>query len=132
MQPVSHPQPAIAGVELEVVKIMELWGEGEGKVVARVVIHHLQPNHAEPEPGGRNRTAHQDYSRTDRHLFSDNMFNRMGVSRCRSYGSSPLMVNFVYVLVNEAVVQEAVTVVEPDVMTDHGYQNIKESFGKGR
>ena len=62
MKPVGYSQPSIAGVELEAVKVMELWREGEGKVVARVVIHHLQPNHAEPEPGGRNGAAHQNDS----------------------------------------------------------------------
>ena len=60
MDPVCDPQPPIAGVELHMVEIMELRGEGEGEVVARVVVHHLQPDHAEPEPGGWNSTAHQD------------------------------------------------------------------------
>ena len=65
VDPVSDPQPPIASVELQMVEIVKLGREGKREVVARVVIHHLQPNHAEPEPGGRNRTAHQDYSRTD-------------------------------------------------------------------
>ena len=42
MQPVLDPEPAVAGVELEVVEVVELGGEGEGEVVAGVVIHHLE------------------------------------------------------------------------------------------
>ena len=47
---------------------MELRGEGEGEVVAGVVVHHLQAYQAEPEPGGGNSTAHQDYSVSNRNL----------------------------------------------------------------
>ena len=60
MDPVCDPQPPIAGVELHMVEIMELRGEGEGEVVAWVVVHHLQPDHAEPDSSGWNSTAHQD------------------------------------------------------------------------
>jgi len=42
VQPVLDPEPAVAGVELEVVEVVELRGEGEGEVVAGVVIHHLE------------------------------------------------------------------------------------------
>ena len=42
MQPVLDSEPAVAGVELEVVEVMELRGEGEREVVSGVVIHHLQ------------------------------------------------------------------------------------------
>ena len=42
MYPVLDPEPAVAGVELEVVEVMELGGEGEWEVVAGVVVHHLQ------------------------------------------------------------------------------------------
>ena len=51
MDPVCHAQPPIASVELQVVEVVELGGEGPGEVVAGVVVHHLQANHAEPEPG---------------------------------------------------------------------------------
>ena len=40
--PVLDPEPAVAGVELEVVEVVELGGEGEREVVAGVVVHHLQ------------------------------------------------------------------------------------------
>ena len=40
--PVLDAEPAVAGVELEVVEVVELGGEGEGEVVAGVVIHHLE------------------------------------------------------------------------------------------
>ena len=40
--PVLDPEPAVAGVELEVVEVVELGGEGEWEVVAGVVVHHLQ------------------------------------------------------------------------------------------
>ena len=36
--PVLHPEPSVAGVELEVVEVVELGGEGEREVV----VHHLQ------------------------------------------------------------------------------------------
>ena len=65
MDPVCDPQPPIAGVELHVVEIMELQGEGEGEVVARVVVHHLQRDHAEPEPGSWDSATHQDNSIAD-------------------------------------------------------------------
>ena len=42
MYPVLDPEPAVAGVELEVVEVVELGGEGEREVVAGVVVHHLQ------------------------------------------------------------------------------------------
>ena len=42
MYPVLDPEPAVAGVELEVVEVVELGGEGEWEVVAGVVVHHLQ------------------------------------------------------------------------------------------
>ena len=40
--PVLDAEPAVAGVELEVVEVVELGGEGEREVVAGVVVHHLQ------------------------------------------------------------------------------------------
>ena len=58
------------------------------------------------------------------------MLDRMGISRCRSYGSSKLMVYLVYVLVDQAVMEKAVPIVEPDVMTDDANQNIKKGGGK--
>ena len=42
MQPILNTEPAVAGVELEVVEVMELRGEGEREVVSGVVIHHLE------------------------------------------------------------------------------------------
>ena len=54
------------------------------------------------------------------------MFNRMGICCCRSYGSSPLMVHLVNVLVQESVVKKTVTIVEPDVMADDAHKNIKK------
>ena len=46
MQPVLDAEPAVACVELEVVEVVELRGEGEGEVVPGVVIHHLQLDQA--------------------------------------------------------------------------------------
>jgi len=65
VDPVCDPQPPIAGVEFQMMEIMELRGEGEWEVVARVVVHHLQCDHAEPEPGSWDGTAHQDYAIAD-------------------------------------------------------------------
>ena len=42
VQPVLDAEPAVARVELEVMEVMELRGEGEREVVSGVVIHHLK------------------------------------------------------------------------------------------
>ena len=57
------------------------------------------------------------------------MFNRMGISCRRSYGSSPLMVYLVNVLVQEAVVKKTVTIVEPDVVAYDADKDIKKGGG---
>ena len=52
------------------------------------------------------------------YLSGNNMFQRVCIDCCRSNGGGPLVVYFVNVLVYEAVVEQAVPVVEPDIMTD--------------
>ena len=42
MEPVLQPQPAIAGVELEMVEVVEFWRETHREMVSGVVIHNLQ------------------------------------------------------------------------------------------
>ena len=65
MYPVLHSQPAVAGVELQVVEVVELRAEAEGEVVAGVVVDDLHADQAEPEPHERNGTRHQEDSVTD-------------------------------------------------------------------
>ena len=57
------------------------------------------------------------------------MFNRMCIGGCWSYGSGPLMVYLVNVLVQEAVVEKTVPVVEPDVVADDADKDITERGG---
>ena len=68
MKPVLDAEPAVACVELEVVEIVELRGEGEGEVVSGVVIHHLQLDQTEPEPHQGQGAAHQQHSVGHRNL----------------------------------------------------------------
>ena len=65
VQPVLDPEPAVAGVELEVVEVVELRGEAEREVVARVVVDDLHLYETEPEPHQRNGTSHQQHPVTD-------------------------------------------------------------------
>jgi len=60
MEPVPNAKPAIAGVKLEVMEVMEFRGEVKREVVTAVVIHHLKLNHAEPEPGNWEGSAHEE------------------------------------------------------------------------
>ena len=62
VQPVLDAEPAVARVELEVVEVMELRGEGEREVISGVVIHHLELDQAEPEPHQGQWAAHQQDS----------------------------------------------------------------------
>jgi len=48
IKPIPDAIPAIARVELDVVKVMELGGEVEWEVVAAVVVHHLQDYKTKP------------------------------------------------------------------------------------
>ena len=57
------------------------------------------------------------------------MFNRMSIGSCWGYGSGPLMVYLVNVLVQEAVVEKTVPVVEPDVVADDADKDITERGG---
>ena len=57
------------------------------------------------------------------------MFNRVSIGSCWGYGSGPLMVYLMNVLVQEAVVKEAVSVVEPDVVADDADKDITERGG---
>ena len=41
------------------------------------------------------------------------------------------MMHLVNMLVNESVMKETVTIVEPDVVADDAHKNIKECFGQG-
>ena len=63
------------------------------------------------------------------YLSSDDMFNRMGICCCRSYGGSPLMVYLVNMFVQESVVKKTVTIVEPDIMADDAHKNIEKCLG---
>ena len=54
------------------------------------------------------------------------MFNRMSIGGCWGYWSGPLMVYLVNVLIQKAVVKEAVPVVEPDVVADDADKDITE------
>ena len=54
------------------------------------------------------------------------MFNRMSIGGCWRYGSGSLMVYLVNVLVQEAVVEKTVPVVQPDVVADDADKDITE------
>lgn len=62
VQPVLDAEPAVARVELEVMEVMELRGEGEREVISGVVIHYLELDQAEPEPHQGQWAAHQQDS----------------------------------------------------------------------
>ena len=42
MEPVLKAQPAVTGVELQMVEVVEFWRKAHGEMVSRVVIHYLQ------------------------------------------------------------------------------------------
>jgi len=64
MNPVPYAKPTIAGVKLEVMEVVELWGEVKREVVTTVVVHHLKLNHAEPEPSNWQGSSHEQNPRT--------------------------------------------------------------------
>ena len=68
MKPVLNSQPTVAGVELQVVEVVELWGEEQREVVAGVVVDNLHADHTEPEPGQGDGTSHQQDSVRDGYL----------------------------------------------------------------
>ena len=68
VKPVLNSQPAVAGVELQVVEVMELWGEEQREVVAEVVVDNLHADHTEPEPRQGDGTSHQKDSVRDGYL----------------------------------------------------------------
>jgi len=132
VQPVLDPEPAVAGVELEVVEVVELGGEGEGEVVAGVVIHHLEADHAEPEPHERQGAAHQQGAVTHRDLSSEDVLDGMSIDSCRGYGGGPLMVHFVDMFVDQPVVKKPVPIIEPDIVAEHGDEDVEEAGGEVR
>merc|ERR1712243_143769 len=103
-------------------KIMKLRREEKRKMVSGVVIHHLQTDHTEPKPHERHWTSHQQNTISDGHLSSEYVFNGMRINSCRSNWSSPLMVNLMNMFVNQSMMKESVTIVEPRVMAKHANQ----------
>ena len=65
-------------------------------------------------------------------LSSKNVLNRMSIEGSRGNGSSPLMMDLVDVLVDEPVVEQSVSIVEPSVMTQHGHKDMQETGAQVR
>ena len=130
MKPVLNTEPPVARVELEVVEIVELRGEAEREVVTGVIVDDLHLYETEPEPHQRNGTSHEQHAVADWGLPSEEMFQGVSVDSSRSDGSRPLVVDLVDVFVDQAVVEQAVAVVEPDVVAEHADQDVSQGRGE--
>jgi len=126
MDPVPNTKPTIAGVELEVMEVVEFRGEVKREMVTAVVIHHLKLNHAEPEPGNWKGSAHEENPRAHRELACKQVLQRMRVKSCNGKRSRPLMVDLVDMFVDESVMQETMSVVKPGVMREDADQHVSE------
>jgi len=126
MDPVPNAKPTIAGVKLEVMEVVEFRGEVKREVVTAVVIHHLKLNHAQPEPGNREGSAHEEDPGTHGELACEQVLQRVRIKSCNCKRSRPLVVDLVDMFVDESVMQETMAVVKPGIVGENADQDVSE------
>ena len=116
MQIVQETDGPEALVELEVVKVVELWGWQEREMIARVSNDCGHQGHAEPDPGGDEVAAQQERTQSWGQEVGEKVLHRVSVESCQANRGRPLVVDLVESGVEQGAVQQEVRVIEPNLL----------------
>lgn len=97
-------------------KIMRLGTGKEGQMVARVGIQGGENGQGEPEPGGGHMAAHEKDAHEGGQQIAEDVLDGMTIDRSDRNGGRPLVVLLVDVLVDVLVVEQAMGVVEAQLL----------------
>lgn len=97
-------------------KIMGLGAGKEGQMVAGVGVEGGEDGQGEPEPGGGHVTAHEKDAHEGGQQVAEDVLDGMAIDRRDRDGGRPLVVLLVDVLVDVLVVEEAMGVVEAELL----------------
>lgn len=97
-------------------KIVGLGTGKEGQMVARVGVEGGEDGQSEPQPGGGHMAAHEKDAQEGRQQIAEDVLNGMAIDGRHRNGGRPLVMLLVDVLVNVLVMQQAVRVVEAQLL----------------